>query len=216
MKSSSSAPFWKSLGQDQASPPVGQVPPAARFMPTPWSVVGNPTHEADEELVGVFELPQEEEEDAGAAKARQLRTQQAARGFDSWRHLPNEIKVRSSRLAPLTVQLLLYFRVMFFNLFLFLGATGGSSVVAVVARCGRLRQCQPRHARPHQGAYPTNNTLAWCEHGTTTTTPTTRNHCCGVRSQHVGGETPWISSRTASPVMVNGPLLVLPSALAFN
>ena len=65
-------------------------------MPTPWSVVGNPTHEADEELVGVFELPQEEEEDASAAKAKQLRTQQAARGlFDSWRHLPNEIKVRS-------------------------------------------------------------------------------------------------------------------------
>jgi hypothetical protein len=97
-KSSSSASYWKSPGQDQASPPVGRVPPAARFMPTPWSVVGNPTHEADEELVGVFELPQEEE-DAGAAKAKQLRMQQAARGFDSWRHLPNEIKVRSSRLA---------------------------------------------------------------------------------------------------------------------
>ncbi len=99
-ESSSSASHWKSPGQDQASPPVARVPPAARFMPTPWSVVGNPTHEADEELVGVFELPQEEEEGAGAAKAKQLREQHAARGsafrgFDSWRHLPNEIKVRS-------------------------------------------------------------------------------------------------------------------------
>jgi hypothetical protein len=84
-------------------------------MPTPWSVVGNPTHgaeEEDEEQVGVFVLPErEEEEEDAAAKAKQLRTrrQQAARGFDPWPHLPNEIKASPTLSATLNFSIQLFY-----------------------------------------------------------------------------------------------------------